>query len=828
LAAYTPMMEQYFKVKSEYKHCLVFFRLGDFYEMFFDDALVASKELGITLTGRDCGMDERAPMCGVPYHAANGYIAKLIAKGFNVAICEQTENPKATKNIVKREVIRVITPGTVLDDNVLDSTQNNYIAVVYEDKEGCGLAFADVSTGEFNVTSFRQAKEARLIDELARFRPAEMVVNHGFTQAQTVEATLKIKAARTDEWMFDKSNARELLCKQFNVLNLICFDIEKDEYAIRAAGALMQYLLSTQKNSLSHITSVKPYSRETFMMIDASSRRNLELTETMREKSKKGSLLWAIDQTKTAMGARLLRKWIEQPLLRADQICTRLDAVEEYKNDPLFRAELRTLLKSVSDIERLSSKLVYATANAQDLNALKGSFAKLPDVRQALKVCRSRMNAYLHEEMDVLDDLRQLIADAIADEPPSTLREGGLLRGGYDAELDVYREARERGGDWLLALEEREREATGIKNLRVKYNKLFGHCFEVTNSYRALVPERYIRRQTLSNMERYTTEELKEIETTILTAEEKIAELEYTLFVALREQLAAQITRIQGAANAIAAIDALQSFGEAADQNGYVKPVITEDGVIRITAGRHPVIERMTDTPFVPNDTYMDQQDNRMAIITGPNMAGKSTYMRQVALIVIMAQAGCFVPAENASIGVADRVFTRVGASDDLATGQSTFMVEMSEVANILHNATRNSLLILDEIGRGTSTFDGLSIAWAVLEHIANPENIGAKTLFATHYHELTELETKVDGVVNYCVTVKEQGDNVVFLRRIARGGADRSYGLHVAQLAGIPMKVVSRSRDILHALNSEGGGIALGIDRPSTRDAFRRLYDGE
>ena len=822
MATYTPMMEQYFQIKNEYKYCLLFFRLGDFYEMFFDDAIVASEALGLTLTGRDCGLETRAPMCGVPYHAAQGYIARLVAMGHNVAICEQVEDPKAVKGLVRRDVVRVITPGTMVDENVLDSARNNYVAAVLEDRRGFGLAFADVSTGEFNVTSFPKSDEARLVDELSRFRPAELIVNENFKSAAAVESALKLKSTHMDAWLFDTENARRALCTHFNVHNLHCFDIEKDDYAVCAAGALLQYLLNTQKNGLTHVSAVKAYRRERFMIIDASSRRNLELTETMRERSKKGTLLWVLDKTRTAMGARLLRKWVEQPLLDAAEITARQNAVEEYKDNPLLRAELRVLLKSIADLERLAGKLVYGSANAQDLNHLKNSFQKLPEIRNALKTCTAVLNAYFGAELDTLNDLRDSIAETIVDEPPITVREGGMIRPGVNMELDHYREARERGGEWLLALEEREREATGIKNLRIKANKLFGHCFEVTNSYKHLVPERYIRRQTLSNMERYTTEELKEIETEILSADEKIVELEYSIFTTLRDMLTRQIARIQAASNITSAVDALQSLAEVAEQNNYVKPVITEDGGIKIRDGRHPVIEQLLDVPFVPNDTHMDLEKNRMAIVTGPNMAGKSTYMRQVALIVIMAQAGGFVPASKAVIGVADRIFTRVGASDDLATGQSTFMVEMSEVANILHNATRNSLLILDEIGRGTSTYDGLSIAWAVLEHIVDKQNIGAKTLFATHYHELTELENRVEGVVNYCVLVKEQGDNVIFLRKIARGGADRSYGLHVARLAGIPDTVVERSRHILEAIDADGADGS----KPTARNALHRLYE--
>ncbi|MDR2903015.1 MAG: DNA mismatch repair protein MutS, partial [Clostridiales bacterium] len=783
MAGLTPMMEQYFQVKNEYQHCLVFFRLGDFYELFFDDALTASKELDIVLTGRDCGQAERAPMCGVPYHSAEGYIARLVEKGYKVAICEQLEDPKTTKTIVKRDVVRVITPGTVLDANMLDIGKNNYICSLYEDKDGFGLAFADVTTGDFFCVPVKKKDEMKLVDEIAKYAPAEIIANSNFSGKPALESLLKLKISLYEAWAYDKNAAEIKLLNHFRVLNLHGFGLENEKQCICAAGALLQYLYETQKNSLAHIHTIKKYTREHYMIIDASSRRNLELTETMREKSKKGSLLWVLDKTKTPMGARLLRQWIEQPLTDSGKINARLDAVGEFLGDPLFREELKELLNTVHDIERIMGRIIYASANGRDFVMLKNSLRHLPDIKNMLGNLKTERNLSLHNDLDVLADLYALIECAFVEEPPFSIREGGFISDGFDADLDRYREAKNKGTAWLLDMETKEKEATGIKNLKIRYNKVFGYYIEVTNSYKDQVPDRYVRRQTLSNCERYATEGLKEIEEAILGADEKITDLEYNLFMQIRSRVSEQIVRIQNTARVVAETDAFVSLAEAADANAYVKPSVGDHGIIDIKAGRHPVVEKMSGAAaFIANDTYLDENDDRLAIITGPNMAGKSTYMRQTALIVLMAQIGSFVPAASAEIGVTDRIFTRVGASDDLATGQSTFMVEMSEVANILNSATKHSLLILDEIGRGTSTFDGLSIAWSVLEYIADENILGAKTLFATHYHELTELEGKVPGTKNYCVTVKEQGDDIIFLRKIVRGGADHSYGIEVAR----------------------------------------------
>lgn len=803
MAKYTPMMEQYLKIKEEYKHCLLFFRLGDFYELFFDDAVIAARELEITLTGKDCGQAERAPMCGVPYHSADGYIAKLVEKGYKVAICEQMEDPKKCKTLVKREVIRVVTPGTVLDSSILDEGRNNYIMSLYSDKKGFALSIADVSTGEFLATEFKPDEGGRIIDEIARFNPAEIIASEENIVTDNIYNVFGIKAAVYDKWAFDYENAFDGLCDHFKTFNLNGFGFKGNEISIRSSGALLAYLTETQKNNLSHISSIKKYSLEKYMVLDLSSRRNLELTQTIRENGKKGSLLWVLDRTKTAMGARLMRKWLEQPLIDIKEIHKRLDSVEVFKAEVFTREELKEVLNTVYDIERLMSKVVYATANARDLINLKNSFENLPYIKQLLPSFKSDMINEIYSGFDTLEDIYELLKKAVADEPPFTLREGGIIKDGYNDEIDKLRRAKNEGSLWLTELEARERELTGIKNLKVRFNKVFGYYIEVSRSNLSLVPDRYIRKQTLTNGERFITEELKKIEDTILGADEKAVELEYKLFTEIRSAVADEVSRIQKTAVDISVIDVLNSFGEAADKEGYVKPVVNNKGKIEITDGRHPVVEKMSKQSFIPNDTHLDTGENRLAIITGPNMAGKSTYMRQTALLVLMAQAGSFVPAAKAEIGICDRIFTRVGASDDLATGQSTFMVEMSEVANILNNATSKSLLILDEIGRGTSTFDGLSIAWAVLEQIADKNKIGARTLFATHYHELTELEDKVDGVKNYCISVKEQGDDVIFLRKIIRGGADKSYGIHVAKLAGVPEEVIDRAEYILSALVS-------------------------
>ena len=802
MAKCTPMMEQYLQIKDKYKYCLLFYRLGDFYELFFDDALIASRELEITLTGKDCGMEERAPMCGVPFHSADGYIAKLVEKGYKVAICEQVEDPKQAKGIVKRDVVRVVTPGTVLDTNVLEEGKNNYIMSIYHDKKGYGIGICDVSTGEFVTTSVPENEENRVIDEIARFNPSELIANEKLPIGERIEKVFDLKINSDIEKGFDFSAADVCLCNHFRTINLGGFGLDNEPLCVCACGGLLQYLIDTQKNSLNHISSLKKYSSNKFMVLDISSRRNLELTRTIREKNKKGSLLWVLDKTKTAMGARLLRSWIEQPLIDVEEIKKRLDGVEAIKNKVFEAEDLKELLNTIYDIERLMGKIVYGSANARDLVALKASFENIPHIKRLVLEFDSEYTKKLSDEMDTLEDIYELIDKNIVDEPPFSIREGGIIKKGANEEIDRLKSAKDDGAGWLLELETKEREETGIKKLRIRFNKVFGYYIEVTNGQKDLVPDRYIRKQTLVNCERYITPELKEIEKTLLEAEESLSDLEYELFTKVRKFVADNIDRIQKTAKAVSECDVVRSLAEVAEKYGYVKPEIDQSGEIDIKESRHPVVERMArEESFIPNDIMLDGQNNRLAIITGPNMAGKSTYMRQTALLVLMAQIGSFVPAKSARIGIVDRIFTRVGASDDLATGQSTFMVEMIEVANILNNATKNSLLILDEIGRGTSTFDGLSIAWAVLEHIAL--KIRARTLFATHYHELTELEGKVDGVKNYCVSVKEQGDKVIFLRKIIEGGTDRSYGVHVARLAGVPDKVTGRADAILKLLGS-------------------------
>ena len=807
MAKITPMMQQYFEIKEQYKHCLLFFRLVDFYEMFFEDAVIASKELEITLTGKDWGQEERAPMCGVPFHSADGYIARLVERGYKVAICEQVEDPKTAKGLVKRDVVRVITPGTVVDNTVLDETKNNYILSVFSSANGYGIAVCDVTTGEFQTTEFRSVQAAaKILDETARFSPAELVCNSEFLStplAKEIEERFHLYLNDIDSRMYEYNTAKDTLLAHFKVKTLESFGLQKKLLAVSASGALMWYLNETQKNDLSHISALKYYTTGDFMLLDVSSRRNLELTETMREKNKKGSLLSVLDKTQTAMGARLLRKWVEQPLLSKEEINQRLDGVEELFQDLFLREEIKEILHSMYDFERIMSRVVYQNANARDLAALKNSVENLPLLKKILSRCKSPYLSTLHDRLDTLENIHALIAQSIVEDPPFSVREGGMIREGFNEELDTYTKAKENGTTWIHQLEEEEREKTGIKNLKVRYNKVFGYYIEVTKSNLELVPEGYIRKQTLANAERFITPELKELEELILGAEDKITTLEYDMFCEIRNAVAAEVERIQYCAYIVSVIDCLQSLAEVAQNRSYVKPLVDDGDVIEIKGGRHPVVEKMMDGQFIPNDTYLDREDTRLAIITGPNMAGKSTYMRQTALIVLMAQIGSFVPAEQAHIGIVDRIFTRVGASDDLSAGQSTFMVEMTEVANILHNATNKSLLILDEIGRGTSTFDGLSIAWAVLEYIADTKQIGAKTLFATHYHELSELEGKLSGVKNYCIAVQEQGEDIIFLRKIQRGGADHSYGVQVARLAGLPNKVIRRSGQILKQLNA-------------------------
>ncbi len=806
MSGLSPMMTHYIEMKKQYEDCILFYRIGDFYEMFFDDAKTASKELDLALTGKDCGMEERAPMCGVPYHAVESYIYKLVQKGYKVAIAEQMEDPKLAKGLVKREVIRVVTPGTVTSSQALDETKNNYLMGIAYITDIYGISACDITTGDYMVTQVGSEKE--LLDEIDRFSPSEIICNEAFSMSGIDIDELKerghIALSVLDGRYFSYDDCKRILKEHFHVASLDGLGLADYETGIIAAGAVMMYLYETQMNSLSHITTIKPYSTGQYMMIDTSTRRNLELVETLREKERRGSLLWVLDKTRTAMGARLLRSMIEQPLINKQEILKRQDAVEELNMSYISREEMREYLSPVYDLERLMGRISYKSANPRDLIAFKDSVEMLPHIKNILHEFNSPLLKEIYEDLDPLEDIYDLIASSIIEEPPIVTREGGIIKEGYSEEADTLRKARTDGKTWLAQLEASEREKTGIKNLKIKYNKVFGYYFEVSNSFKDLVPDYFIRKQTLVNAERYTTDELKNMEDMILGAEERLDSLEYELFCEVRDKIAGEEERIQKTARAVAMIDVFCSLSLVATRNNYVKPLINEKGVISIKNGRHPVVELMLkDEEFVPNDTYLDNAKKRISIITGPNMAGKSTYMRQTALIVLMAQIGSFVPADEADIGICDRIFTRVGASDDLASGQSTFMVEMTEVANILRNATKNSLIILDEIGRGTSTFDGLAIAWAVVEYISNTKFIGAKTLFATHYHELTELEGKINGVNNYCIAVKEQGDDIVFLRKIVKGGADKSYGIQVAKLAGLPQHVLDRASELVDELST-------------------------
>lgn len=805
MAEFTPMMQQYLQTKEEYKDCILFYRLGDFYEMFFEDAELVSKELELTLTGKNCGMEERAPMCGIPYHAVEGYLNKLVANGHKVAICEQVEDPKLAKGLVKREVIRIVTPGTNLDMQALDESKNNYIMCIVYLADRYGVSIADVSTGDYYVTEVDS--ERKLFDEITKFSPSEIICNESFYMSgvdiEDLRHRLKITIYALETWYFGDELAETTLLTHFKVKSLEALGLADYDCGMIAAGALLKYLYETQKNDLNNISVIHPYSTGKYMIIDSSTRRNLELVETLREKQKRGSLLWVLDKTKTAMGARLLRSYVEQPLIDKAEIEKRQDAICELNQHVITREELREYLNPIYDLERLITRVTYLTANPRDLIAFRSSIAMLPPIKSLLGDFQCELLGEIREDMDTLEELCALIDRAIMEEPPISVRDGGLIKDGYNEDVDKYRKAKTEGKTWLAELEAKEREKTGIKNLKIKYNKVFGYYLEVTNSYKDMVPDDYVRKQTLTNAERYSMPRLKELEDMILNAEDKLTGLEYDKFCSVREQIAAQIERIQRTAKAIARLDVFASLALVAERNHYVRPVLNEKGVIDIRDGRHPVVEQMTDHDmFISNDTYLDNQKHCIAIITGPNMAGKSTYMRQTALIVLLAQIGSFVPAKTANIGIVDRIFTRVGASDDLASGQSTFMVEMNEVANILRNATSKSLLVLDEIGRGTSTFDGLSIAWAVIEHISNRKLLGAKTLFATHYHELTELEGKIGNVNNYCIAVKEKGDDIVFLRKIIKGGADKSYGIQVARLAGVPDMVIDRAKEIVKQLS--------------------------
>ena len=805
MAEMTPMMKQYLETKKEYPDCILFYRLGDFYEMFFEDALTASKELEITLTGKSCGLEERAPMCGIPYHAVEGYLNKLISKGYKVAICEQVEDPKQAKGLVKRDVTRIVTPGTNLNVQGMDEGKNNFLMSIAYFQGKTGISVADVTTGDYYLTEVEDNK--KLLDEINKYAPSEIICNDAFLVSgidiEDLKGRLGVAVYPLEAHYFDEDRCRKILLKHFHVTTLQGMGIEDFPAGLIAAGGIMLYLTDTQKTtSLSHFTHLYPYLTSRYMLLDSSSRRNLELTETLREKQKRGSLLWVLDKTKTAMGARTLRQFIEQPLIDRKEIEQRLDSVEGLSGQAISRDEIREYLNPVYDLERLLGKVSYKTANPRDLIAFRNSLKMLPHLKTLLGDFQEEMLGQIREEMDELSDICTLIEKAVCDEPPIAIREGGIIREGFDETVDNLRRAKTEGKDWLAKLEETDRERTGIKNLKIRYNKVFGYYYEVTNSYKDMVPDDYIRKQTLANAERYTNARLKELEDTILNAEDKLYTLEYDLFCQIRDTIAGEMERIQRTAKAIAKLDVLASFSFVAERNHFVRPVINEKGVIDIKGGRHPVVEQMINGDmFIANDTYLDNGKYCVSIITGPNMAGKSTYMRQAALIVLMAQIGSFVPAKSANIGLVDRIFTRVGASDDLASGQSTFMVEMNEVANILRNATADSLLILDEIGRGTSTFDGLSIAWAVIEHISNKKLLGAKTLFATHYHELTELEGKMNNVNNYCIAVKEKGDDIVFLRKIIKGGADKSYGIQVAKLAGVPDMVIDRAKEIVAQL---------------------------
>lgn len=805
MSEYSPMMQHYLNTKENYKDCILFYRLGDFYEMFFDDAIIISKELELTLTGKDCGQKERAPMCGVPYHAAESYINKLVANGHKVAICEQVEDPKEAKGIVKREVIKVVTPSTNLNTQALDETKNNYLFSIYFHNKRYGISICDFSTGDYYITEVDNS--SFLIDEINKFTPSEIIVNDYFNVSgidlTLINEKLGITMSTLENRYFDDTTCKTKLMEHFHIGSIDGLGIKDYENGTIAAGALLIYLYETQKNNLSHIVSIKPYTTNKYMIIDSSSRRNLELVETMREKQKKGSLIWVLDKTKTAMGARTLRTMVEQPLMNKHDINARLDIIEEFNHHQIDRDELREYLNSIYDLERLMAKISCKSANPRDLISFRNSLEMLPYIKHIIEGLNAKLLLEYNEQLDDLSDLYEYINLAIVEEPPITIREGGIIKEGFSKEADTFRKAKTDGRQWLADLEAKERENTGIKNLKIKYNKIFGYYLEVTNSFKNLVPDKWTRKQTLTNAERYTMDELKTLEEMILGAEDKLNNLEFELFCTVRDTIAKEVLRIQNTAKAIAMIDAFATLSVVAVQNHYVRPKINEKGIIEIKGGRHPVVEKMINNEmFIENDTLLNNNNNRISIITGPNMAGKSTYMRQSALIVLMAQIGSFVPADFANIGIVDRIFTRVGASDDLASGQSTFMVEMTEVANILRNATRNSLIILDEIGRGTSTFDGLSIAWAVVEYIANTKILGAKTLFATHYHELTEFEGTMEGVHNYCIAVKENGDDIVFLRKIIKGGADKSYGIQVAKLAGIPDAVIDRAKELVLELS--------------------------
>lgn len=804
----SPMMEQYFEIKNQYPGVLLFFRLGDFYEMFFDDAKIASEELDLVLTGRDCGQEERAPMCGVPFHSADNYIAKLVSRGYKVAICEQLEDPKQVKGIVKRDVIRIITPGTVIEGNMLDDSVNNYLCSICKGENETGICFADVSTSEFHITVLNgEDLENQIIDQLSVYQPKEILVNSlalDLTNvAKFTKSRLDTELQLLDDEKFDFETSASLILETLNKDEISSLELGHSKVAVSALGVVIDYLKEVQKkDEIETPSEIEFFDKEEFMKLDISARRNLELTKSMMGGDKKHSLLWVIDKTKTAMGKRMIRSWLERPLMSISKITKRQNAIGELADDFEKRDKLRNSLSGINDIERLMTRITYGTANAKELKALESTISKLPAIKEEVASSSSALLKEVENNIDLLEDIKELISNAITEEPPFTLREGGMIKAGFNEEIDSLKEIMEDGAGIIASIEAEQRELTGIPKLKVGYNRVFGYYIEVTNSYKDLVPETYIRKQTLTNCERYITQELKELEGKILGAKDREIALEYEVFCGIRNTVAGEIERFHKTAKALATLDVLASLAEVAVNNNYVCPTINNEGIIDIKDGRHPVVETLLGgAPFVPNDTLLDKNDNRCSIITGPNMAGKSTYMRQIALIVLLAQIGSFVPARTANIGIVDAIFTRVGASDDLATGQSTFMVEMNEVSTILKNATENSLIILDEIGRGTSTFDGMSIARAVLEFVCKKKTLGAKSLFATHYHELTVMEGMLDGVKNYSIAVKKRGDDITFLRRIVRGGADESFGIEVAKLAGVPNTVVKRAKVILKEL---------------------------
>ena len=803
----SPMMTQYFQIKNQYDDAILFFRLGDFYEMFFEDAKIASQELDLVLTGRDCGQEERAPMCGVPFHSADSYIAKLVSRGYKVAICEQMEDPATVKGLVKRDVIRIITPGTVIESSMLEDGSNNYLCSVYYGEKDLGVCFADISTGEFHITSLQgEDMENKLVNQLSTYSPKEVIINNkalDLNSLQNFAKRINASVEILDDSVFDFESASSLIIETLDKDEISSLSIGHSKSCVSALGAVISYLKETQKkNEIEVPSEIDFYDEEQYMNLDISARRNLELTKSMMTGDKKHSLLWVIDLTKTAMGKRMIKSWLERPLMSITKITKRQNAVGELADSPMLRDSVRDALTGINDIERLMTRIAYGTANAKELKSLQATIEKLPCLKSALSDTSSGLLKEIYSHIDLLEDVRELIDNSIVDEPPFSVREGGMIKAGYNDELDALKSIMTDGAGVIASIENEQRELTGIPKLKVGYNRVFGYYIEVSNSYKEMVPETYIRKQTLTNCERFITQELKDLEGKIIGAKDRSIALEYEIFSSVRDTISAEVKRIQSTAKALAVLDVLASFAQVAVNNNYVCPVISNDGVIEIKDGRHPVVEALLDgAPFVPNDTLLDLEDNRCSIITGPNMAGKSTYMRQIALITLMAQIGSFVPAKSAKISIVDAIFTRVGASDDLATGQSTFMVEMNEVAEILKNATSSSLIILDEIGRGTSTFDGMSIARAVLEYVCKKRTLGAKALFATHYHELTDMEGLLDGVKNYSIAVKKRGDDITFLRRIVRGGADQSFGIEVAKLAGVPDTVVKRAKVILKEL---------------------------